>query len=129
MIAPPIHGRNIASETTFSLPLAPTANRLFVAFLRGGKAARAKTKDYLAWSREASERLAEQRVPHIPGYYEMSIIIPASTRGDISNRIKATEDIVVACGVVVDDRYADKVSIERGNVEEMLICIRSRGAE
>lgn len=123
------HPRHTAEMAIIKLPTPPSANELFIAFSRGGKSARAKSKKYVEWLSVAGARLEQQRPPHVAGPYEMKISLTAGARGDVSNRIKAIEDLCVAHHVVIDDRYAERVEIYRGVEDETIVFIKSTGAK
>jgi Holliday junction resolvase RusA-like endonuclease len=45
-------------------------------------------------------------------------------RGDLDNRIKPTQDLLVKGGVLPDDRHAASIMAERGtHTEPFVICI------
>jgi Holliday junction resolvase RusA-like endonuclease len=49
--------------------------------------------------------------------------LPASLRGDIDNRVKALNDLLVRHGVVEDDRFCRRLLIERGDVGEVQLTL------
>lgn len=104
----------------FTVPLPPSTNALFSNAPGHG---RAKTKAYAKWLRQARLHLMAEgvRLPLPMGRYRMDIAVPWRMRGDISNRIKAIEDLCVKAGLLVDDRYAIAVAIrrERGLAEDV----------
>lgn len=94
----------------FILPMPPSANGLFANFKGRG---RIKSEQYTKWTHDAGWRLKSQKPGKIDGKYQLSIVVPAKTRGDIDNRIKAISDLLVEHGVVQDDTLAWSVSIRR----------------
>lgn len=69
--------------------------------------------------------LEKQNPPHVTGHYGIRIIVPAKTRMDLSNSIKAIEDLCVDHKVIIDDRYCENISITRGQGELTSVLIIS----
>lgn len=67
---------------------------------RGG---RYPTKEHTAWKKAAAWELAIAKPPKITGPYRFEILVPDKMRGDVSNRIKLAEDLLVEQGVTPDD--------------------------
>lgn len=114
-----------AKVAMFDLPPPISTNELFIAFMRNGKAMRVKSQKYVAWRAEAGAMLEKQNPPHVSGYYGMKITVPAKTRMDLSNSIKAIEDLCVDHKVIIDDRYCENISINRGQGELTSVFIIS----
>lgn len=93
------------------LPVPPSVNAAYRNTARG----RCKTKAYTDWLAEADALFMTQKrgLRPINGPCELSIRIPAKTRGDASNRIKLAEDFLVSRQITGDDKHNRKVSIER----------------
>jgi Holliday junction resolvase RusA-like endonuclease len=91
------------------LPLPPTANNLFANRRKG----RRVSEQYEAWRTQAGWALKQQRPPAILGRFDLSLLVPQAMRGDISNRIKAAEDLLVTHRLIEDDRHAASVKICR----------------
>jgi len=107
---------------TLTLPIPPSTNNLY----ENGRRGRYRSQKYDAWIEEAIYSLGQQKIRDvIIGAFAMQIRVPMNLRGDITNRIKAPEDFLVNQGLIPDDRYAFKVSIERGDVEECEIKVWS----
>jgi len=99
------------------LPLPPSVNGLY-ANRKGGKGkGRYPTKAYKSWLAQADLYFLTQKrdLPREPllGQLRLEIIIPATTRGDASNRIKAVEDFLVSRNITGDDRNNWEVTIKR----------------
>lgn len=89
-------------------PLPPTSNNLFPT---SGKF-RIKSRQYRDWLAEAQIALSKQKpTPAFDGYVDLTISVEP-TRGDISNRIKAVEDFLVANGIIPDDSNVRRVMVE-----------------
>lgn len=102
---------------TVGLTLPPSANHLFVNLKQGG---RAKSQVYKAWREEARYHvLTAWRAcgkPEWPKNQPLALRIRLGLEGrhrDMSNCIKALEDVLVAELPVPDDRWNDRLLIER----------------
>lgn len=99
---------------TLRLPLPPSTNALY-RNVRG--IGRVKTGKYKSWRRVAEGYAWRQKpvggFPRFEGDFEVIILIPAKTRGDVDNRAKATLDILTAWQMISDDRHAQAVTIRR----------------
>lgn len=112
------------AEPTFrlTLPVPPSANSLYKRVLnRNGR--RPKTEAYAAWITEAGWALAFARGDHaLPlKHARLELDMPLTYKRDISNGIKAIEDLLVSHGVLVDDRYVDELRVRRVPVGEPLV--------
>lgn len=96
----------------WKIPVPPSANNLFINRPDGG---RAKSPAYKKWIYEAGWRLREQLAQPVAGKtFSLMIYAPVNRQRDISNVIKATEDLLVGMALIpVDDRYIDEVIIRR----------------
>lgn len=83
-----------------TLPMPPSVNGMFA-----GKARRYKSPVYKAWIEQAM--LALKAHPKITErvHIEYAIFFKNRQGGDISNRLKATEDILVRRGIIPDDSH------------------------
>lgn len=108
-------------ECRIALPWPPSTNALFVAV--GGK--RVKSKEYVAWRREAGWTLQAQRPPKFKGPVEITIELcpPHSRRFDLDNRSKSTLDLLTEHQVIRDDHdgFVRAVNIKR--VENAAPCV------
>ena len=87
----------------------PSANALFANKKSGG---RFRTKAYNDWIAEAGWRIQMQKPGRIAGRYEIEIAIARPKRRgrfDASNRIKATEDLLVKYGLIEDDSLCERL--------------------
>jgi Holliday junction resolvase RusA-like endonuclease len=100
---------------TIKLPIPPSVNALYTNRKTGRGYGRRKSAAYRAWWRKAIDLVTYQNIaksfPLVSGPSSIAIRLPAGMRGDISNRIKAAEDFLVAIGATGDDRYNRHVSI------------------
>jgi crossover junction endodeoxyribonuclease RusA len=107
----------------WKIPVPPSANNLFINRPGGG---RAKSPAYRKWIEEAGWRLREQLAQPVAGKtFSLTIYAPVNRQRDISNVIKATEDLLVSMGLIpVDDRYIDYIEVRRiGGQEEMTVML------
>ena len=89
-----------ASPACYSLPLPPSANRLFKQVGRR----RVKSQVYVDWQGHAAWVLRSQKPEPVHGRYLLVISVERPTAdSDIDNRIKALSDLLVREGVTGDD--------------------------
>lgn len=103
------------------LPLPPSVNAMFVERRRsrnGKSGGRTITEEYRRWREAAGKLLMVARLPKILGRIDVDIELPANMRGDIDNRVKPLIDLLVAHGLIDDDRHVWRITVER---VEMLI--------
>ena len=87
---------------TYDLPVPPSSNNMFFNTGRG----RAITPEYKAWREEAGLMLRRQKPAAFVGRADLLIEIDekaCSASSDVTNRVKAVEDLLVAHGVLRDD--------------------------
>lgn len=104
-----------------ALPLAPSVNRRLVQ-TKGGQAKAAR--GVKSFYNDVNWLLKHQHVK--PGLYgkddRIALLIECATgRGDISNRVKATEDAITRAGIWHDDANVDVLLVDR-------ICERTQTA-
>lgn len=108
------------------LSMPPSTNALFVEAAgrkRGEGKQRVKTAPYKAWLRGAALQLNRALVdagarpdPAAPPFAEnfgLWIRLNLSHKGDITNRIKALEDLFVSMGATIGDQWNDRCLVER----------------
>lgn len=108
------------------LPIPTSVNALFVEAAsrkRGSGRQRVKTRDYKAWIEAAGwsikPQLAAQGAPIMPDvptfgkHWALWIRLNVDHASDITNRIKAIEDLLVAWNITVGDQWNDRVTVER----------------
>lgn len=91
-----------------SLPMPPSVNNLFANKKAGG---RCKTSAYKDWQKLAGTFVKDSHRLNL-GPYSISIALKRSTvssLSDLTNREKAVSDLLVAHGVVKDDRYCQRL--------------------
>ena len=98
------------ARVSFFLPLAPSTNALYANTPHG----RRKSPGYRKWLIDAGWRIREQRVQPVPGTrWGLAIAAPVNHRRDLSNCLKATEDLIVELQLISDDRYIDDIRLVR----------------
>jgi len=85
---------------TYEIPVPPPIHALFVNSRARG---RVKSNRYLTWIRAATNEMLAQQCRPFGSPAILTLNIPENTRGDLSNRFKAAEDLLVRCGVLEDD--------------------------
>lgn len=110
-------------QLDFALP--PSTNQLFVEAAgkkKGSGRQRVKTAEYKAWIELAGLNLKTQlseakiRIGDDPLFAEnfgLWIRLDINHQGDITNRIKALEDFLVAAHVTTGDQWNDRALVER----------------
>ena len=108
------------------LPTPPSTNQLFANVPGKG---RVVSKKYKAWRLEAGLKLNTQN--HV-GFgslpVQLGILIPQKTRGDLSNRIKALEDLLVSHRLIDDDKQVKKLTIEYHAEDTALVSVMPFGS-
>jgi Holliday junction resolvase RusA-like endonuclease len=100
-----------ADRTMLVLPMPPSANNLF--FNIPGGRGRAKSGGYKAWITEAGLKLKAQRPLKLLGDVEVHYRFgPRNRSADVENRIKPVSDLLVAHGVIKDDRFIVRLVVE-----------------
>lgn len=115
---------------SYRLPYPPTVNTLFANAKHGG---RFKTKEYTDWRRAAGEEILAQGRKRVRGSVSLAIYVvkPDKRRRDVSNLIKAVEDLLVEMQIIEDDSLVQRVTIEwadAGSFECMVIVQDFLGA-
>lgn len=121
-IATPLDGAPVSQGGLALSMTPPSVNSLFHNRAKG----RGKTLAYRNWRTLADRELRDQPSWHVPGKVEVRIYLPATTRGDADNRIKATLDALVCAGRIEDDKNVVKVSAEFAPIENTVIMIQER---
>jgi Holliday junction resolvase RusA-like endonuclease len=96
---------------SLDLPIPPSANNLFP-----GQVKRVKSTEYKAWLDAAGWEIKAQKPQPVTGPYSLRLMLPHAMQGDVSNRLKATEDLLVKHALTADDRRAMFVSAERSTL-------------
>lgn len=108
------------------LPVPPSVNAMYRNVPGVG---RVKTSDYRSWIKHAGTLLNISRpIPFGKARVQLGIFIPTKTKGDISNRIKATEDLLVAHKIIEDDVQVWKLTVERHDEPDMLVSLMPYGS-
>lgn len=98
---------------TFDLPMPPSVNNMYATF--NGR--RIPSREFKAWKASAADALARQYAaygaPAIHRPVALSIRLGLNYRGDISNRIKAVEDLLTDGIDMPNDRYIERITVER----------------
>lgn len=113
----------MSEPVVINLPLPPSTNSLFA-----GKTRRYRSLQYEAWLIEAGWELARQRPGKVTGRVSLYLEVgePKTKRAtDISNRLKATEDLLVKHGVIEgdDQRFVRRITMEWAPIEGVRITI------
>ena len=114
------------SELVCTLPICPTANHLFATDFRTKR--RFKSKQYAAWQKEAGALLIDQwkaqGQPIVTHPWSAHITVGINHRTDIDGRVKAALDLLVqTIPGWPDDRYVDRLLVERGGEADTLTIV------
>lgn len=109
--------------TVICLPMAPSTNHLFA-----GQKRRYRSPEYEAWIVEAGWELKRQKPVSVAGRVSLLIEVaePKTKRAqDVTNRIKAVEDLLVSHGVIQgdDQRYVRRVTAEWADIDGIRITV------
>lgn len=93
--------------TPITIPFPPSTNALWRSV--GGR--NILSAPYRKWLTEAHQLVALQRPAKVTGPYRMTVTAtrPDNRRRDLSNTIKALEDLLVKAGVIRDDSDAQSI--------------------
>jgi len=84
----------------YQIPIPPSLNNIYFNLPKGG---RRKTPEYKAWIAAGLLILKTQKPTLFVERADLNVSVPDSERGDISNRIKAAEDLLVKAGILKGD--------------------------
>jgi Holliday junction resolvase RusA-like endonuclease len=109
--------------TVLTLPLPPSTNKLFP-----GRARRHHSPEYEAWIVDAGWELKRQRPRPVLGRVSLTIEVrepPTKRVEDLSNRLKALEDLLVTHGIIQGDsqRYVRRIVLEWAPIDGVRITV------
>ena len=100
---------------TFDLPMPPSVNACFATDFKTKR--RFASKAYTTWKKAAVEKLMAQYArygaPAIHKPIALTIRLGLNYQSDIANREKPLTDLLVANLDMADDRYIERITIER----------------
>lgn len=103
---------------SISLPLPPSVNSMYEG---GSGQKRYKSKQYKAWYTECFWLVKTlPKVKEYPVELWIKIVWPTNRSCDLSNRIKAIEDLLVNAGILLDDdrKHIRRIVITDGGVDK-----------
>jgi Holliday junction resolvase RusA-like endonuclease len=103
-----------------NLPVPPSTNNLFINVASRG---RVKSKEYKAWITEAGLMLNVQRPKPIRGKVAIDIKVPVNNRRDLSNHLKAIEDLLVGMSLIDDDRHIVDIHMAWHNSPDAIVSV------
>jgi len=94
----------------YELPYPVSTNGLFFNAAKG----RVKTDRYKAWRKAAGEAILVQGKKRMHGHVSLSMALvrPDKRARDLSNTIKAVEDLLVEMQVIDDDSLVQRISLQ-----------------
>lgn len=102
----------------------PSVNGMFANSAANG---RIKTAKYRAWIKGEMNALVAQRARPVPYPVSVSIELPATIRGDVDNRIKAVNDLLVRAGIIPNDSklFVHSVTVARGTGTQTIVRVET----
>lgn len=100
---------------TINIPRPPSANALW----RAVNGRNIRSQVYRSWLADAGWVVNLQKPGRIEGPYTMSVTVtrPDKRRRDLSNYLKALEDLLVHLGVITDDHLAQRITLAWSDAE------------
>jgi len=94
----------------YELPFPPSVNNLFATVGKN----RIRSARYKAWAKEAGQLIQVQGRKRVPGSVALAVdlVKPDRRRRDLSNTIKAIEDLLVEMQVIEDDSLVHALSVQ-----------------
>lgn len=94
----------------YELPFPPSVNNLFATVGRK----RVRSDRYRAWAKQAGEFITMQGRKHVQGHVSMHVALvrPDRRTRDLSNTLKALEDLLVDMAVIDDDSLIQRISVQ-----------------
>tara|TARA_Y100000310_G_C20678911_1_gene814717 strand:+ start:372 stop:713 length:342 start_codon:yes stop_codon:yes gene_type:complete len=109
---------------TFSLPIPPSVNAMYVNVAGVG---RVKTTTCKQWYAEAKTEIMMQRrdIPEVADKATVHYVVPYNGRRDLDNYLKALNDVLVSSGVLPSDRMSclTGVAIKVGDVDRVEVTV------
>lgn len=101
----------------FSVSMPPSSNGMFTTIVIKGRVRQIISRDYKAWKKvEADHLLSKWRAAGSPAFSPhlgLTIHLGLNYRGDIDNRVKPLTDLLRAIPGFPDDRWIDRIEVER----------------
>ncbi len=93
----------------YELPFPPSVNNLFANATKG----RYETAHYKRWQKDAGNLILAQGRKRVSGYVSLAIALvkPDKRRRDLSNTVKAIEDLLVDMAVIDDDSLVQRLDV------------------
>ena len=94
----------------YEMPFPPSANNLFASV----GARRVRTARYKAWAKEAGQFILMQGRKRVHGHVSLSVALvrPDRRTRDLSNALKAIEDLLVDMLVIDDDSLIQRIDVQ-----------------
>jgi crossover junction endodeoxyribonuclease RusA len=106
---------------TLNLPMPPSVNSIWRTGRnrRTGKSVTYLDKKYTAWIVEADAMLLAQKpLPKITGHFTAILTLDQNRRrGDADNRVKGVLDLLQRVGIIENDRFADRITVQWGEAD------------
>lgn len=98
------------SAVRYELPFPPSVNNLFATVGRK----RVRSDRYRAWAKQAAEFITLQGKKRVHGHVSLHVglVRPDRRVRDLSNTLKAIEDLLVDMSVIDDDSLIQRISVQ-----------------
>lgn len=107
--------------TALKLPIPPSTNNLYVNVRGRG---RVRSQRYATWANAAGWEIKRQHPEKVSGAISLDIAVQRKrSNADVSNRIKAVEDLLVHMGVIDDDKHVQSVTCRWADIEGCEVTI------
>lgn len=90
-----------------NVPRPPSANALW----RAVNGRNIRSQVYRSWLQDAGWIVKAQQPGKLTGRYAMTVTINRSSRLDLSNHLKALEDLLGHLGIIENDRLAERITL------------------
>lgn len=116
-LQPVAQASRFATNITIDLPCPPSVNRIWRANRAGPKRV-SISKEYETWKRRADALTLStgqfRGLKMVKGPFEAEIILKR-VRGDLDNRTKGVLDWLQSRGVIVDDKFCERLTVSWGD--------------
>jgi Holliday junction resolvase RusA-like endonuclease len=110
--------QTIAAEMVLDLPFPPSVNRLWRSSGKDASSRVYLAPGYVRWKKTADALMYTNRgwqSQRVSGYFTADILVcppKGHPRGDLDNRVKAILDYLQRVGIIADDKYCQRLTIE-----------------
>jgi len=118
-------GRKPSEYVALDLPIPVSTNALWRSIVVNGHVRVVKSKAYQAWLAEAGYCLNAQKPGMVSSVFGLRMRVANDCRADLDNMLKATLDLLQIHGIILDDKLAQRITIERAPIKGMSLLVIS----